>query len=86
MTRIRILLDIVNTEKFCPNSESCGMVVYILVKNGKKYLIIKLNFICMLRRGNILHMRDNVNAHILRKVDRYMFSTIVGLSKFRPDF
>ena len=35
MSRIHILLDIVNTEKFGPDPESCGMVVYILVQNGK---------------------------------------------------
>ena len=35
MTRIRILLDIVNAAKFGPGPELCGMVVYILVQNGK---------------------------------------------------
>ena len=35
MTRFRILLDIANTAKFGPDPESCGMVVYILVQNGK---------------------------------------------------
>ena len=35
MIRIRILLDIVNTAKFGPDPESCGMIVYILVQNGK---------------------------------------------------
>ena len=35
MTRIRILLDIVNTANFGPDPESCGMVVYISVQNGK---------------------------------------------------
>ena len=35
MIRIRILLDIVNTAKFGPDPESCGMVVYILVQNAK---------------------------------------------------
>ena len=35
MTTIRILLGIVNTAKFGSDPESCGMVVYILVQNGK---------------------------------------------------
>ena len=35
MTRIRISLDIVNNAKFDPDPESCGMVVHILVQNGK---------------------------------------------------
>ena len=35
MTRIRILLEVVNTAKFGPDPESCGMVVYIFVQNGR---------------------------------------------------
>ena len=35
MTRIRMLLDIETTAKFGPDPESCGMVVYVLVQNGK---------------------------------------------------
>ena len=34
MTRIRILLDIVNTAIFGPDPESCG-IVYVLIQNGK---------------------------------------------------
>ena len=50
MIRIRILLDIVNTAKFGPGH---GRTYFGLER--EKYLIVRLNFICMYRRGYILH-------------------------------
>ena len=44
MTRIPILLDIVNTAKFGPGSKPCGIY---FGSQREKYLIERLNLICM---------------------------------------
>ena len=64
MTTIRILLDIVNTANFGPDPESCGMVVYIFGSEREKYLKVTLNFICMKRRGYILHMLRTLSRQV----------------------
>ena len=62
--RIRILLDIVNTAKFWSRTRIVWHGRTYFGSERERYLIVRLNFTCMKRRGFILLV------HMLRTLSR----------------